>query len=217
MHLALSGTRTHSLLSAAIAVMLITTAFLAGVATGRVSDNLHPVAGTENEDTYANGFKDGFASAHEKLLQSGLLPRQALEPITSLTGTVTAINGNVLHVVLLNIPRDPLLPSPPMERTVTPGEGTTFFLRTSKDAGAYQKELLAYTQGGVLQETHTSPPLPYEQRTVSQTDITSGDTIEILGSLGEDLSPVQDIRGPKQIIKIVPTASEALPRLQSSH
>ncbi|TAL20660.1 hypothetical protein EPN90_00300 [Patescibacteria group bacterium] len=193
---------TSKLFYAAIAVLLVATAYLGGVASvwnGR----------------YEQGYKTGFDAARQKLSGATTVNLQQ-NPLYSLAGKVSAIEDSKIKITVPQVVLDPFAEQAPTERTVVASSSTAIEIQMSKDPALfpklladYQKKLAEFQKKAKLGELPPAPPSAYEQKNGTIADIQIGDTIQIFGEPTTDLTMLQEITALRIIKQVAPTSAPA--------
>ena len=130
---------------------------------------------------HAAGYSDANKELSAKLDKSGLLP--PVPQTMSLTGTVTAVNGDSLTMTVPQMNRNPLANDAPTTRTVTLADGGKVVLSKSLSPDEYtaanrhyQDEQKAFMEAMAAGKTATppAPPAPFTQSPAKFSDIKVG-------------------------------------------
>lgn len=159
--------------------------------------------------TYSQGFAEGYMAAREQAADIGLPPAASSNHINA---TITRVRGNGLEVRAENLLLDDSVDTVGLERTVSVTANTKIVSETAKDPEefdsefrAFQRALNAYNPAS--EEEAPEPPSASRETPISQTELSEGDRITIVGAEGEDLTIQKDIVAVK-IIKHSPRVIE---------
>lgn len=169
--------RTPSPSALAVALVMLVVGTVAGYAYGSSRTG----SGSSYDDGYEQARQDIRARMEGRLGPSG-------EPaaVTSIAGTITAIEDDVLILTSTTSNPDPTMDPYPTTRRITVTEGTLVRLRTQKTSEQMAKDLEAFRkeretrreQGGVATEP-LMPPSSFEEKDAAAGDLMVGMTVDV--------------------------------------
>ncbi len=159
-----------------LAVILLTTALLAGYSLGLQQSK-------QSSDT---GYQAGYDAAHQQLISAGLL--QTDQTMTTISGNVSSVEDGKLTIDVPQVVSDPLAEQAPLQRLVEVGADTKILRLEAKSA----KEMAAEEAGfdaaqqkfreAVAAGKEATPPLPpsaQKQTEIKASDIAVGDRVTV--------------------------------------
>ncbi|MEN9558233.1 MAG: hypothetical protein RL141_602 [Candidatus Parcubacteria bacterium] len=174
--------------------------------------NIGSINTASNAGTYETGYADGFRAARE--IATGALPaaNQPTNGYATLSGTVTAAQGNNIEFWASGLILDEAIDGVGMERMVTIQDDTEIILmqQVSNDTlTAAQRSFILTGENPIAGQDPASPPAPFRASEGTVADIAVGDTITVEGADGQDLALVAEITAGKiTVIKTTTVENE---------
>lgn len=145
--------------------------------------------------TYDQGYKDGFNEARSMAQDFGI---QQSSQRTSLSGTITEINGNKLTIDASGLFLNDRVDDVGTIRTIVTDENTVITALEEKPASELETEQHAYDReiASFKPSSDSPPPIPpspQQESSISLSDLAVGDIIDIKGGEGENLLPLKTI------------------------